>query len=145
MPVKNQPKGYHTVSPYLIVKDIPKLVSFTKKAFSARVIEQLKHPDGYISHAEIQIGDSIIMIGNATADWKPMPTCLYIYVKDVDESFEKAAMAGAEIIMEPANQFYGDRNAGVKDSQGNFWWLATHIEEVSPEEKQDRLNKYAKR
>lgn len=85
-------------------------------------------------HAEVKIGDSVIMMGEPMGDFKPMPGSIYLYVKDTDATYRKAIQAGAVSIMEPADQFYGDRSAGVKDPLGNFWWIATHIEDVPPEE-----------
>jgi PhnB protein len=85
-------------------------------------------------HAEVRIGDSILMMGEASEEFPPMPGSFYVYVEDTDAAYQRALDAGAETLMEPADQFYGDRNAGVWDSCGNSWWIATHIEDVPEEE-----------
>ncbi|MBZ5496966.1 MAG: VOC family protein [Acidobacteriia bacterium] len=87
-----------------------------------------------VQHAEAKIGDSIIMMGEAQGEWKPKPATLYVYVDDVDAVYRRALQAGATSLREPANQFYGDRSGGVQDESGNQWWIATHIEHVTPEE-----------
>jgi PhnB protein len=105
-----------------------------KQAFDAREVERMAMPDGTIRHAEVKVGDSMIMMGDAGGDWKAMPASLYLYVDDADATYRRALQAGATSLMEPADQFYGDRNAGVKDPVGNIWWIATHKEDVAPEE-----------
>ena len=144
MPVKPIPEGYHSVTPYLVVEGVAALIDFMKQAFGAREIERMGRPDGTIQHAEVQIGDSMIMMGEATAPREPMPTMLYLYVNDTDATYQRALKAGATSVQEPANQFYGDRNAGVKDRSGNFWYIGTHVEDVSPEEISRRASAQAK-
>jgi uncharacterized glyoxalase superfamily protein PhnB len=132
------PEGYHTVTPYLTVDDAGKLIEFVKVAFGATVLHAMTNDEGNIRHAEAQIGDSRVMIAQAFGEWKPRPSTLYLYVDDTDETFKRALAAGAKSLMEPADQFYGDRNGGVEDAFGNWWWIATRIEEVSEEELQRR-------
>ena len=127
------PDRYHTVTPYLVGQGLSKLIEFLKKAFDAEVIEKHEGPKGAVMHAEVKIGDSVIMMGEPK-DGKPMPTMLYLYVEDTGAVYKKAVEAGGESIQEPTNQFYGDRNAAVKGPCGNQWWIATHVEDVSPEE-----------
>jgi PhnB protein len=134
MTVKAIPDGYHAITPYLVAEGVPRLIDFLVKAFDAIEIHRLAGPDGAIGHAEYRIGDSALMLSEARGEWKPMPTSLYLYVSDTDATYRRAVEAGATSLMEPADQFYGDRNAGVKDPAGNLWWIATHIEDVSPEE-----------
>ncbi len=134
MAVKPRPDGYHSVTPHLTVQGAPVLLEFLKQAFDAQVIHCMTSPDGVIRHAEVRIGDSPVMIGEATDEWKPMPTTLYLYVNDVDATYERAIKAGAVSIAPVQNQFYGDRSGGVKDPCGNHWGIATHIEDVAPEE-----------
>jgi uncharacterized glyoxalase superfamily protein PhnB len=136
--VKPIPDGYHTVTPYLTVQGVVKLIDFLKQTFDAKEIERHKRSDGSIGHAEVKIGDSVVMIGEAGGQWQPMPCNLYVYVPDTDATYRRALAAGAVSIMEPSDQYYGDRNAGVKDPCGNSWWLATHKEDVSAEEMQRR-------
>jgi PhnB protein len=139
MAVKPIPEGFHTVTPYLIVESVDRLVDFLKTAFDAK--ERFRHggPDGKTSHAEVTIGDSIVMIGGARGDWKPIPTMIYLYVNDCDATFKRAIAAGAKSLQEPADQFYGDRNGGLADPSGVQWWIATHKEDVSPEEMARRV------
>ena len=134
MTVKPIPDGYHTITPYLTVQGVPRLLEFLKRAFDATATECMEGPDGGIMHAQARIGDSIVMMGEAQGEWKPMPGSLYMYVEDTDAVYQRALEAGGTSIMEPMDQFYGDRNAGVKDPVGNMWWIATHVEDVSPEE-----------
>ena len=134
MAVKPIPDGFHTVTPYLVVQGVSKLIDFLKQAFEAKEIERHSRPDGSIMHAQVQIGDSMVMMGEAMGEFQPMPAMIYVYVNDTDAVYKRALQAGATSVMEPADQFYGDRNAGVKDQCGNQWWIATHIEDVSPEE-----------
>ena len=133
------PDGYHTVTPYLVVEDAGKLLEFLTAAFDARIISSHKRPDGKVAHAEVKVGDSILMLGSAQGDTKPIPTALYMYVPDCDALYRRALAAGATSIGEPKDQFYGDRHGGVKDPCGNSWWLATHIEDVSEEELERRM------
>ena len=144
MAVKPIPDGYHTVTPYLTVEGVAKLIDFVKHAFGATEVERMARPDGTIGHAEVRIGDSIIMMGEATAQWKPMPGTIYLYVDDTDTTYKRALQAGATSLMAPADQFYGDRNAGVKDASGNVWWIATHKEDVSREELTKRMKASSK-
>ena len=134
MPVKPIPEGYHSVTPYLVVPGAGRLIEFLKEAFKAEEVERMSQPDGTVMHAEVRIGDSIIMMGEASGKFPAMPAAIYLYVPDVDAVYKRALAAGAASTMEPANQFYGDRNAGVKDPSGNLWWIATHVEDVPREE-----------
>ena len=129
------PPGYGTVTPWIISADTARLIDFAKAAFGAEELARIPGPGGEgIGHAEVRIGDSVVMLGEAQDPWKPMPSTLYLYVPDTDATYRRALDAGATSLMEPADQFYGDRNAGVKDPTGNLWWIATHKEDVSPEE-----------
>jgi PhnB protein len=134
MAVKPIPDGYHTVTPYLTVPDVRKLLEFVRQAFDAQVTFQMPGPGGDVAHAEFRIGNSMVMCGAARGEWPAMPATLYLYVPDVDAVFQKAVAAGAEVVRPLADQFYGDRSGGVKDPCGNQWWVATHIEDVSMEE-----------
>jgi uncharacterized glyoxalase superfamily protein PhnB len=136
--VKPIPERYHTLTPYLIVPGVAQLIEFLKSAFDAKEGHRSSRPDGGIMHAEVTIGDSVVMMGEPMGEFQPMPSMLYIYVEDTDTVYRQALKAGATSMMEPADQFYGDRNAGVKDICGNLWWIATHIEDVAPEELEKR-------
>ncbi len=136
--VKAIPDGYHTITPYLTVSDLPRLLEFIKAAFGADVYEAMEDANGKVRHAEAKIGDSRVMMGQAREEWPARPAALYLYVEDADATYQAAIAAGAKSIMEPADQFYGDRNAGVEDPAGNQWWISTHVEDVSPEEMERR-------
>jgi PhnB protein len=144
MSVRPVPEGYHSLTPYLIVEDAEKFIDFASRAFDAKELHRSNAPDGSIMHAELQIGDSRIMLGQATDKWKPVHGAFYYYVQDTDAAYKRALEAGGESTMEPADQFYGDRNAGIKDPFGNHWWIATHKEDLSPEEMKRRTEEYFK-
>jgi uncharacterized glyoxalase superfamily protein PhnB len=137
--VKPIPDGYSVVTPYLVVRDPRQLVNFLTQAFGAKLNHQSLGPDGKIVHAEVKIDGSPVMIGGARPGIEPTSAMIYLYVTDTDANYKRALAAGGVSVMEPANQFYGDRNAGVKDPEGNQWWIATHIEDVSQEEMDQRM------
>ncbi len=138
MAVEPIPPGYHTVTPYLLVPGVPKLIGFLKNAFGAEVTEYMEMPDGTVMHAQVKIGDSFIMMGDPRGTGEPTRASLYLYVPNTDAVYQQALEAGATSVMAPADQFYGDRNAGVQDPVGNTWWIATHIEDVPPDELRKR-------
>ena len=142
MAVNAIPEGYHTVTPFILVKEASKVIEFAKQAFGALEAYRMAAPDGTIMHAEIRIGDSNIMLGEASDKWPAMPSMLYLYVPDVDNVHKKAVEAGGKSLREPTNEFYGDRSSGVQDAGGNQWWIATHVEDVSPEEMKKRQEKW---
>ncbi|HEV7668792.1 MAG TPA: VOC family protein [Thermoanaerobaculia bacterium] len=132
--VKPIPEGYHTVTPYLVADEAARLLSFLEAAFDAKVLFRSLRESGEIGHAEVQIGDSRLMLSGTQPQWPALPCALYLYVEDCDALYAQAIAAGAKSIMEPANMFYGDRHGGVIDPSGNQWWIATHVEDVSHEE-----------
>ncbi len=142
MTVKPIPDGYHSIQPYLMIDGAAKAIEFYKNAFGATERLCMKQPDGSVAHAEIQIGDSIIMMADENAEMDAFSPAHYggssvsllIYTEDCDAMYRQALAAGAKSEREPADQFYGDRMAGVKDPFGYKWWLATHIKDVSEEE-----------
>lgn len=142
MAVKPIPDGYHSVTPYLIVQGAAGLIDFMKQVFNGEAFVRMERPDGTILHAEVRIGDSVVMLSDAGDESTPMPGMLHLYVNDADATYRRALAAGATSLQEPENQFYGDRSAGVKDQFGNQWWIATHIEDVSPEEMARRSEAY---
>jgi PhnB protein len=137
--VKPVPEGYAAVTPYLVVKDAPAFVRFLEQAFDGRERMRMVDSDGAIRHGEVDIGNSRVMLADATDEFAPIPAMLHLYVEDVDAVYKAALAAGAESLTEPADQFYGDRMAGVKDAFGNQWWIATHFEDVSAEEAERRM------
>lgn len=138
------PEGYQTITPYLTVDDTSKLLTFLTQAFDAKIIFAMKDDTGTPGHAEVKIGTSMIMMGKARGEWKALPCSLYVYVPDVDATYNRALAAGGTSLREVADQFYGDRSGGVMDPCGNFWWIATHIEDVSEEELERRSQEWAK-
>ncbi|MCP3467541.1 glyoxalase/bleomycin resistance/extradiol dioxygenase family protein [Bradyrhizobium sp. CCGUVB23] len=144
--VKPVPEGYHTVTPYLVVDGAEKVIHFMKDAFGAQpVFEPMMRPDGKVMHAEYKIGSSIVMIADASERARATSTMLYLYVPNVDAVYQKAIKAGGTALMEPTDQFYGDRSGGVKDPAGNHWHIGTHIEDVSPAELKKRAAEFMKR
>lgn len=141
MSIQLIPEGFHTITPYFVVKGADQLVDFLKRAFQAEEIFIHRTPEGGIGHAQLRIGDSMLMLGEAMEPWQPMTASLYLYVPDTDAVYHRAIEAGGKSLMEPADMFYGDRNGGVQDPFGNQWWIATHIKDVSPEELQKAAKK----
>jgi uncharacterized glyoxalase superfamily protein PhnB len=140
MAVKAIPDGYRSITPYLVVDGAAKLIEFLKKAFRAQeVFTPMVGPDGKIGHAEMRLGDSVVMMADATPEWKALTSLTHYYVDDVDAVYRSALQAGATSVREPADQFYGDRSATVRDPLGNLWSIATHKEDVSREELERRV------
>jgi len=134
MPVNPIPTDYPRVNPFLMVSDINKEAEFLKAVFDAVESERIQLPDSIVMHVEMRIGDSVIMLGRDSGEMGEMNSMTYLYVEDTAATYEKALAAGATSIMPPGEQFYGDINAGVRDSFGHYWWIATHVEDVSEEE-----------
>ena len=143
--VKPVPDGFHTITPYIVADGAEKIISFMQNAFGARYEhEPTKRPDGKIMHAEFKIGDSIVMISDTSERARVTSDMLYLYVPNVDAVYQKALKAGGTSLMEPADQFYGDRSGGVTDPAGNRWHIGTHVEDVSPAELKKRAAEFAK-
>jgi len=146
MAVQPVPDGYHTVSPYLAVEDAATAIDYYKKAFGATERVRMEAPDGKIGHAELEIGDSIVMLADPfpQASTKPphelggTSAGVFLYVEDVDAVVKRAVDAGASVTMEVADQFWGDRFGSIKDPYGHVWSIATHVEDVPPEEMAER-------
>jgi PhnB protein len=148
--VKPVPEGYHSITPYLMVKGGAQALDFYVKAFGAEVTVRMDSPDGTLGHGEIRIGDSIFMLGDEVPG-NPDVVCaspktlggstvtLMVYLTDVDQAFQRAVAAGATIRRPLKDQFYGDRTGTLEDPFGHFWTLATHIEDVTPEEMERRM------
>ncbi len=140
------PEGYHSATPYLIVRDAASAIEFYKKAFGATELMRMADPSGRIGHAEIRIGNSPIMLADEVSEMgyrSPQslggsPVSILLYVEDVDAVFSQAIAAGAKVQRPVADQFYGDRIGGVTDPFGHVWYVATHKEDVSPEELRKR-------
>ena len=140
--VKAIPEGYHTVTPYLILDRAADAIAFYKKAFGATEIMRMDAPGGRIGHAEIKLGDSAIMLADEHPEQGALsprklggsPVMLHVYVEDVDAMVERAVAAGAKLIRPVADQFYGDRSGSLEDPFGYRWHIATHKEDLSPDE-----------
>ncbi len=143
-----QAPDYHTVTPSIAIKGAAEAIEFYKRAFNATELHRMASPDGTVMHAEIQIGDARIMVSDEFPDWGVLsaktiggsPTTLYIYCEDVDAMTKQAVAAGAKELQPVTDQFWGDRSGKIEDPFGYRWGLATHIEDVSPEE-MDRRSK----
>jgi PhnB protein len=146
MPAKPIPDGYHALTPYLIVKGAARAIEFYQRAFDATVLFRMDQPDGRVGHAELRIGDSRLMLADEFPEIGASgpeaiggsPVTMFLYVEDVDATAARAVAAGARLTRPVADQFYGDRTGGVTDPFGHVWLLATHVEDVSPEELQRR-------
>ena len=132
------PPGRSTVMPYVAVADAQAAIDFAMTVLGATLAEPpLRHRDGSIWNAELRIGDSALLVSQARG-FGPHPAFLYVYVEDCDATYIRALEAGAESLMPPGDQFYGDRNAGVRDNAGNIWWIAEWKETLSADELQAR-------
>ena len=143
------PEGYNTVTPYLVIKGAAKAIDYYKNVFGATIVVRMDGPHGSVGHAELQIGDSRIMLadenpamGNRSAETiGGSPVSLYVYLPDCDKVVAKAAEEGAKILKPVQDQFYGDRNGFIQDPFGHLWGIATHVEDVSPQDMKERMKK----
>jgi PhnB protein len=146
MATKPIPEGYHTVTPYLAVDDAAEAIEYYTKAFGAKERVRMDAPDGKIAHAELEIGDSLIMLSDPFPQFAAKPpselggtsATVFMYVEDVDAFVQRAVDAGAKITTEVADQFWGDRFGNIQDPFGHVWSIATHVEDVPPEEMAER-------
>jgi PhnB protein len=130
----NHPPGYGTVTPWIISADTARLIDFTKAAFGAQELGRVPGPDGRIGHAEVRIGDSVVMMFDAQDGWPDTPAFLRLYVADADVAYERALAAGAASVTAVTGLFFGDRVGRVRDPLGNLWWIQAHVEDVDPAE-----------
>ena len=135
--VRPIPKGYNSVTASLNQADAKQTIEFCKKAFGAKVLMNLASPGGKVMHAEIKIGDTIVMLNDAMQE-PAQPAGLFLYVPDVDKTFAKAVKAGATVLMAPQDMFWGDRFSRVMDPSGNRWGIGTHVEDVAPKDLKKR-------
>lgn len=151
--VKSIPDGYHVITPYLIIKGAAAAIDYYKKAFGATELMCMPQPDGRVGHAELKIGDSVFMLADEFPEMQTLgpktlgntPVGLLLYVDDADAVFDKAISLGAKVNKPMADQFYGDRNGTLEDPFGHKWTIATHKEDVTPEEMQRRMAAMAKK
>jgi PhnB protein len=147
------PEGYNSITPYLIIKGAAQAIDYYKNVFGATEIVRMDQPNGKIGHAELKIGDSRIMLADenpamgaghaSAASIGSSPVSLYLYIPDVDRVVDRAVAAGAKIIKPVQDQFYGDRSGFIQDPFGHFWGVATHVEDVAPQEMEERAKKAA--
>jgi PhnB protein len=150
--VKPVPEGYHSVTPYLVVHDAARALDFYQRVFGAKEVMRMNNPQGRVGHAEIKIGDSLIMLAEETPNsgvrspqsLNGSTVSIFVYFEDVDSVFNKALAAGAKEVQRLADMFWGDRYGRLTDPFGHSWSLATHIEDVTPEEMGRRAQEAAK-
>lgn len=150
MPAQPVPEGYHTLTPYLAVDDATAAIDFYQRAFGAKERVRMHGPDGMIAHAELEIGDSMVMLSDPFPQASTRPpkelggtsVGVFVYVENVDEVFQQAVDAGATATMEPDDQFWGDRFGSVTDPFGHSWQISTHVEDVPPEEMEKRSKEW---
>ena len=141
------PKGYHSVTPYLMVSNAVEAIEFYKKAFGAKEVMRFNGPNGKIGHAELQIGDSKVMLSDmmgVNQNSVSSNISIHLYIKDVDSVINKAVAFGAKLIQAVDNKFYGDRSGMVEDPYGHQWNIATHIEDLSVKEVNKRAQSFGK-
>ena len=149
MPVHHIPEGYNSITPYLVIKGAADAIEYYKHVFGATEVMRMAQPDGRIGHAELKIGNSHIMLADEFPEMDhrgPLslgssPVSILLYVEDVDAIVNRAVAAGAKILKPVQDQFYGDRSGFIQDPFGHLWGVATHIEDVSPQEIEERMKK----
>jgi len=128
------PKGFHTVTPFLLADDLEALLQFIETAFAGTLNYSMKSDDGVVRHATIRVGNSLLMLSKGVDIYGRKPAMLHLYVANADAVYAQAVKAGAKSLREPHNEFYGDHVAAVQDAWDNQWWIATHVEDVEPAE-----------
>jgi len=137
-PVQAVPEGYHSVTPWIISRDTAQLIDFMTAAFGAQELGRFQMEDGTIGHAEVRVGDSVVMMFDRKRDWPDTPAFLRLFVEDGDTVFQQAVKAGATPVTEMTHLYWGDRVGRVRDPLGNLWWIQTRVEDVDAEEAQRR-------
>lgn len=142
MPAKPIREGFHTLTPCLFAQGASRLIEFICAAFCGEVTFRKDRPDGSLMHCEMRVGDSMLMLGDATAEFGPMPTSLYLYVTDCDAVYQSALNVGGISVFPMMTLPSGERYGGVRDPCGNIWWVATHVEDVSADEEDKRWKEF---
>ena len=145
------PEGYNSITPYLVIKGAAQAIDYYKKVFGATETVRMDGPDGKVGHAELNIGNSHFMLAadnpamgqghTSAASIGASPVSLYVYLPDVDRVIERAVAAGAKVLKPVQDQFYGDRSGFIQDPFGHLWGIATHVEDVAPNEMKERMKK----
>ncbi|MCQ3973368.1 MAG: VOC family protein [Anaerolineae bacterium] len=133
-PVRPMPEGYYTVRPWIIVRGAAQLLDYLKEAFGAEELARVYNEDGAIGHAEVRIGDSVVMMFDAKEAWPDTPSFIRLYVEDGDAVYQRALAAGGASVTEMTELFFGDRVGRVRDPFGNIWWIQTRLEDIASEE-----------
>lgn len=139
MDVKPVPEGYTTVTPWIISRDTARLIDYLQEAFGAEEFVTITGTDGRIEHAEVRIGDSVVMMFDARPDWPPTPCFLRLYVPDADAVHRQAVAAGGTSVTDVTHLLSGDRTGRVRDPLGNLWWIQTRVEDLTLQEMKQRL------
>ena len=142
MSIKPIPDGFHAVTPYLFVQGAARLIEFISAAFDGELTSRETRPDGGIMHATMRVGDSMLMLADATPPLGPMPASIYLYVRDSDAVYQSALNAGGVSVFPIMTLPSGQRYGGVKDPSGNIWWVAKQVEDVPPDEQERRWKKF---
>lgn len=145
------PEGYNSITPYLVIKGAAQAIDYYKKVFGATETVRMDGPDGKVGHAELKIGNSHFMLADenpamgqghtSAASIGASPVSLYVYLPDVDRVVERAVAAGAKVLKPVQDQFYGDRTGFIQDPFGHLWGIATHVEDVAPNEMKERMKR----
>jgi PhnB protein len=142
MSTKPIPEGFHAITPYLFAQGASRLIEFISAAFEGEVIFRQNRPDGTIMHATMRIRDSMLMLADATSEFGPMPTSIYLYVTDCDTVYDRALNSGGISVFPMMTLPSGERYGGVKDPCGNIWWVATRVEDVPPDQQERRWKEF---
>jgi PhnB protein len=142
MATKSIPEGYRSITPSFCIEGAQEFIDFIKQVFNAQDRFKMDGPGGKIMHAELSIGDSALMVADAQPQWPAKSNSLYVYVDDVDAAYARALKAGATSVRAPETAFYGDRTSAIKDPFGNSWAIATHVEDVPPDELKKRAEAF---
>ena len=142
MPTKPIPEGFHAITPYLFAKGASRLIEFVSAAFEGELISDQRRPDGAVMHATMRIRDSMLMLADPTPEFGPMPSSIYLYVTDCDTVYQRALRSGGSSVFPMMTLPSGERYGGVKDPCGNIWWVATHAEDLLPEEQERRWKEF---
>jgi uncharacterized glyoxalase superfamily protein PhnB len=142
MPIKPIPEEFHAITPYLFAPGASRLIEFISTAFEGELVFAQKRPDGAVMHATMRVGDSMLMLADPTPEFGPMPTSIYLYVVDCDAVYRRALNSGAVSVFPMMTLPSGERYGGIKDPCGNIWWVATHVEDVLPDEQERRWKEF---
>ena len=142
MSLKPIPDGFHAATPYLFVEGAPRLIEFVSAAFDGELIFHQTRPDGAIMHATMRIGDSMLMLADPTPEFGAMRSSIYLYVADCDAVYQRALDSGGVSVFPLMTLPSGEQYGGVKDPCGNIWWVATHVEDVTPDEQERRWKEF---